>query len=146
MSVIPEENSDKSGPQEVILPTQTKSGIVNKEQQMNICTWLSKNGPRDAGELDNLRYVINRRCSHADFVVTEQQDNESFVLSGRQGSVHIASNAGCGFLLWRLDCLADEWMERDRDRLRGNQKPRIIELWSECIQDGVAFYEEKPPQ
>jgi hypothetical protein len=85
-------------------------------KKTDIPLWLSNNAPRNVEELKAIRYTLYHRCSRAEFTVSEKQDGETFVLSGRQGSVLIVSNKARRYLLWKLRILAREagWVGRKR--------------------------------
>lgn len=87
--------------------------------------WLSNNAPRDVVELKAMRFALYHRCNRADFKVSEKQDKDNFVLSGRQTSVRIVSNKARRYLLWKLRVLARDqgWVRRRRSggRLLSNK-------------------------
>ena len=87
-----------------------------RSEGTDIHLWLSKNAPRTVQELQDLRYTLYHRCSRAEFKVSQKQDKDTFVLSGRQSSLHIVSNKARRYLLWRLRILAREegWVGRRR--------------------------------
>lgn len=102
--------------------SQTKNNIIAKKprpKKTNIPLWLSNNRPRNVEELQAVRYTLYHRCSHADFKVSEKQDKNIFILTGRQSSVLIVSNKARRYLLWRLRILAKEegWVGRKRIKL-----------------------------
>ena len=100
---------------------QPKNNILAKQtsRKTDIPLWLSNNAPRNVEELKAVRYTLYHRCSSAEFKVSEKQDNDNFVLSGRQGSVLIVSNKARRYLLWKLRILARQagWVGRRRIEL-----------------------------
>ena len=85
----------------------------------DIHLWVSKNAPRIPQELQDLRYTLYHRCSRAEFKVSDKQDKNMFVLSGRQSSLQIVSNKARRYVLWRLRILARQegWVGRSRRRI-----------------------------
>src|ERR1700716_401300 len=71
-----------------------------RPKKTDIPLWLSKNAPRNVEELKAVRYTLYHRCSRSEFKVSEKQDDETFVLSGRQSSLLIISNKARRYLLW----------------------------------------------
>ena len=102
-------------------PQPKSKTLVQKprSERTDILLWLSKNAPRTVEELKAVRYTLYHRCSCADFKVSDKQDDETFVLSGRDGSVQIVSNKARRYLLWKLRILAREqgWVGRKRIQL-----------------------------
>ena len=101
---------------------KSKSKILAQKPRpegTDIHLWLSKNAPRMMQELQDLRYTLYHRCSRAEFKVSDKQDKDTFVLSGRQSSLQIVSNKARRYLLWRLRILAreEEWVGRSRRRI-----------------------------
>jgi hypothetical protein len=94
----------KSAPQ----PKNITVAKPTQSQKTDIGLWLSNNAPSNVEELKAVRYTLYHRCSRADFKVSDKQDNDNFLLSGRQTSVHIVSNNARRFLLWKLRILARE--------------------------------------
>ena len=84
----------------------------------DIHLWVAKNAPRIWQELQDLRYTLYHRCSRAKFKVSDKQDKDTFVLSGRESSLQIVSNKARRYVLWRLRILAreQEWVGRNRTR------------------------------
>ena len=87
-----------------------------RPERTDIHLWLSKNSPRNVLELLDIRYTLYHRCSRSEFKVSEKQDDDNFVLSGRNTSVQIVSNKARRYLLRRLRILAreQEWVGRKR--------------------------------
>jgi hypothetical protein len=75
---------------------------------IDILLWLTGNAPLSFQELVDLRYCLYHRCSRADFTVVEKCSKHDFRLKGRSNSVHLVSNKGRHFLLWKLRLLARE--------------------------------------
>jgi len=113
---------DEFEPATVKPALQSKNNTIAKQtrsKETDIPLWLSNNAPRNVEELRAVRYTLYHRCSRAEFKVSEKQDNDNFVLSGRQGSVHIVSNKARRYLLWKLRILARQagWVGRRRIQL-----------------------------
>jgi hypothetical protein len=85
-----------------------------RSKKTDIPLWLSNNAPRNVEELKAVRYALYHRCSRAEFKVSQKQDVNNFLVSGRLTSVHIVSNKARRFLLWKLRTLAKErgWVGR----------------------------------
>ena len=103
-------------------PEQPKSTFLPQKprcEKTDIPLWLSKNAPRMMQELRDLRYTLYHRCSRAEFKVSQKQDKNIFLLSGRQSSLQIVSNKARRYLLWRLRILAREegWVGGSRRRI-----------------------------
>src|SRR5438105_208200 len=73
-----------------------------RSQKTDIPLWLSKNSPRNVEELKAIRYTLYHRCSRAEFKVSDKQDDDQFVLTGRNTYVLIVSNKARRYLLWKL--------------------------------------------
>ena len=93
---------------------------VPRHERTDIHLWVAKNAPCAVQELQDLRYTLYHRCSRAEFKVSQKQDKDIFVLSGRQSPLQIVSNKARRYLLWRLRILAREegWVRRTRRRIR----------------------------
>jgi len=91
-------------------PIKTKRLVPKQPRspKTDIPLWLSNNAPRNVAELKAVRYTLYHRCSRAEFKVSNKHDDDDFVLSGRQSSVHIVSNKARRYLLWKLRILARE--------------------------------------
>jgi len=100
-------------------PTNDSIAKQTPSEKTDIPLWLSNNAPRNVEELRAVRYTLYHRCSRAEFKVSEKQDADTFVLSGRNSSVHIVSNKARRYLLWKLRILAREsgWVGRRRIEL-----------------------------
>ena len=113
---------DEFEPATVKPALQSKNNAIAKQtrsKETDIPLWLSNNAPRNVEELRAVRYTLYHRCSRFEFKVSEKQDNDNFVLSGRQGSVLIVSNKARRYLLWKLRILARQagWVGRRRFEL-----------------------------
>lgn len=105
-----------------VQPTSRSNNTLpekKRPRKTDLHSWLSNNAPRDVVELKAVRYTLYHRCNRADFKVSEKQDKDNFVLSGRQTSVHIVSNKARRYLLWKLRVLAKKqgWMRRKEIQL-----------------------------
>ena len=100
-------------------PTNDSIAKQTRSKKTDIPLWLSNNAPRNVEELKAVRYTLYHRCTRTEFKVSEKQDNDNFVLSGRQGSVLIVSNKARRYLLWKLRILARQagWVGRRRIEL-----------------------------
>jgi hypothetical protein len=107
-------------PADVKPPVQQPNNNIpakkTRSQKIDIPLWLSNNAPRNVEELKAVRYTLYHRCSRAELKVSQKQDDNDFLLSGRKTSVHIVSNKARRFLLWKLRILAREqgWVCRKR--------------------------------
>jgi hypothetical protein len=113
---------DEFEPANVKPASHTKSNIATEQgrsSKTNIPLWLANNAPRNVEELKAIRYTLYHRCSRAQFKVSEKHDDDDFVLSGRQSSLHVVSNRARRYLLWQLRILAREegWAGRKRIQL-----------------------------
>jgi hypothetical protein len=100
-------------------PTNNTIAKQTRSQKIDLPLWLSNNAPRNVEELKAVRYTLYHRCSRSEFKVSKKQDNETFVLSGRQSSVLIVSNKARRYLLWKLRISAREqgWVGRKRSAI-----------------------------
>ena len=123
MNTILADYFEEFEPADVKPPTpRTKRKTVvqtARPERTDIHRWLSKNAPCNVQELQNLRYTLYHRCSRVEFKVSQKQDKDVFLLSGRQSSLLIVSNKARRYLLWRLRILAREqgWVGRRRIQL-----------------------------
>jgi hypothetical protein len=122
MSAILANYFDEFEPTNVKPPSRPKNNISRKKTRSpktDLHLWLSNNAPRDVEELNAVRYTLYHRCSRADFKVSKKQDDDDFMLSGRQTSVHVISNKARRYLLWKLRILAREqgWVRRKHIQL-----------------------------
>jgi len=113
------EEFEQANVKPALQPTNDSIAKQTRSKKTDIPLWLSNNAPRNVEELRAVRYTLYHRCSRAEFKVSDKQDNETFVLSGRQSSLLIISNKARRYLLWKLRTLAREqgWVGRRRIEL-----------------------------
>jgi hypothetical protein len=113
------EEFEQANVKPALQPKNNTIAKQNRSKETDIRLWLSNNAPRNVEELRAVRYTLYHRCSRAEFRVSEKQDNDNFMLSGRTSSVLIVSNKARRYLLWKLRILARKsgWVGRRRIEL-----------------------------